>query len=261
MKKLAIVIVLAIVGGGAYMYFQKPEQFKEITSQVTNKVETLIAGSNWLKLEKYGKEFTKKGLEEADEKEGYVGNLKEKFTLNEFTDGDTGTLQLAQDGTEVHALYFSYSETADGDIVTISKEQWSHFFGDEVEFLESGQAEGEYAKGFWETKDGNINILIHRKDAELLPPVADMPEETQTAVSDFRELVKKKVSMEAQWEKLGEEKHFCFDGNRFKEIVSEMDSLKKQAEELTKKAKELMAKMPQAQVAIIRRELDGASFE
>ena len=261
MKKLAIVIVLAVVGGGAYMYFQKPEQFKEITSQVTNKVESLIAGSNWLKLKNYSKEFTKKGLEEIDEKEGYVGKLKEKFTINEFSDSDTGTLLLANDGAEAHALYFTYSETADGDIVKISKEQWAHFFEKEVEFLESGEAESEHAIGTWETVDGNINILIHRKDAEVLPPVKEMAEETQTAISQFTTLVKEKVDMEKRWVKLGDEKHFCFDSNRFKEIVSEMDGLKKHAEELTKKAKELMAKMPQAQVAIIRREFDGASFE
>ena len=261
MKKLGIVILLVIVGGGAYLYFQEPEKFKELTDQVTDQVENLIAGSNWMKLENYGKDFTKQGLSEGDEKEGYLGRIQEKLTLTAYNDSDTGTVLVANDGKDAVALYFTFSETADGDIVKISKEQWSHFFGKEVEFLENGEAEGEYAIGSWETKGGNINILIHHKDLELIPPVNEMPEDAQTAISTFRGIVKQKVDMEKRWDTLSDEKHFCFDANRFKEIVSEMDDLKKQAEELTKKAKELIGKMPQAQVALIRKELDGASFE
>lgn len=257
MKKFGVVILLALVGGGAYLYFQEPEKFKELT----DKVENLIAGANWLKLDQYGKDFTKKGLTQGDEKEGYLGRIQEKLTLNEYNDSETGSVLIANDGKDAVALYFTFSETADGDILKVSKEQWKHFFGKEVEFLDSGEAEGEYALGSWETKGGNITIFIHHKSLELIPTVDEMEPEVQTAVSDFRDVVKQKVSMEKRWEKLGDEKHFCFDANRFKEIVSEMDSLKKQSEELTKKAKELIGKIPQAQVALIRKELDGASFE
>ena len=257
MQKLGVLILLIVVGGGAYLYFQEPEKFKEIT----DKVETLIAGSNFLKLEQYGKDFNKLGLTEGDEKEGYVGRIQEKLTLTEFNDADTGTVLLASDGKDAVALEIAFSETADGDIVKVAKDQWKHFFGAEVEFLESGEAEGEYALGSWKTEGGNINVLIHAKSLELIPLVSDMEQDVQAAVAEFRSVVKKKVAMEKQWEKLGDEKHFCFDTKRFKEIVSEMDDLKKQAEELTKKAKELIGKMPQAQVALIRKELDGASFE
>jgi len=257
MKKIAVLIVLALAGGGAYLYFQEPEKFKEITSHVEN----LIAGSDWLKLKNYDKELTKQGLTDGGEKEGYISNLKEKFTLKSYKDSGDGELVLASGGTDAQAMKISYSETSEGGMVKISKEQWKHFFGKEVEFLESGEAESEHAMGNWDTKSGKTVIVIHRKNLEKLPPVEEMPKEVQSAIQELRSVVKEKVAMETKWKKLDDEKHFCFDQVRFKEIVSEMDSLKKQAEALTKKAKVIIPKIPEAQIVLIRKELDGASIE
>lgn len=261
MKKLALLIVIALIGGGAYLYFQEPEKFKEITDTVTDKVGKLIAGSDFQKLKNYEKDFAKSGLTEGEEKEGYVSNLKEQFILKEFTDDSDGVIKLANDGTDVNVMFISYPETSEGKMVQISKEQWKHFFEEEVEFLENGEKESEHANGKWKNVNGRTEIVIYKKDLELLPAVKEMPQEVQSAISEFRQLVKNKVSMEEKFQKLDDEKHFCFDENRFKEIVSEMDDLKKQAEALTKKAREVMAKIPQAQVAMIRKELDGASLE
>jgi len=261
MKKVIIFVVIAAIGGGAYMYFQEPEKFKELVDTAKDQVETLITGSDWQKLEKYGKEFSKKGLEEGEEKDGYLASLKDQFTIAEYTDSADGVLKLAHDGSNPQAMFISYPETSEGDMVAVSKEQWKHFFGEEVEFLEQGNAEAEHAHGNWKTVDGKTEITIYRPDLEKLPAVKEMPKEVQTAISEFRELVKEKVDMTAKYDKLDDEKQFCLDKTRFKEIVTEIDSLKKRAEEVTKKAKELMAKIPQAQVALIRKELDGASLE
>ena len=261
MKKVAIVIVLALVGGGAYLYFQKPDTFKEYTEKITDQVEKLIAGSDFEKLEKYGKEFTKRGLEEAEDKDEYIGNLADSYTTTNYLDPDGGRVILGNDGKDAQVLFFTFPETAEGIIVTLAKENWKHFFEEEQEFLESGDVESEYAIGSWKTADGKTEILIHRKDLEVLPAVEDMEQDVQKAISDFRGVVKTKVSMEEKWDELDDEKNFCFDKNRYNEIVSDMDDLKKQAEELTKKAKELIAKIPAAQVALIRKELDGASLE
>ena len=261
MKKVIIFIVIAAIGGAAYMFFQEREKFDELLETAKDQVDTLITGSDWQKLEKYAKDFKKKNLEEAEEKDAYIANLKEKFTVTEYKDAADGVLKLAHDGSQPQAMFISYPEASEGDIVAVSKEQWKHFFGEEVEFLEKGSAEGEHAEGSWATVNGNTEILINRKELEKLPEVKEMPKEVQTAISDFRTLVKEKVEMTAKYNELDDEKQFCLDKTRFKEIVSEIDSLKKRAEELTKKAKELMAKIPQAQVALIRKELDGASLE
>ena len=261
MKKIIIFVVIAAIGGGAYMFFQEREKFDELLETAKDQVDTIITGSDWQKLEKYGKDFSKKGLEEGEEKDGYMANFKEEFTIAEYRDASDGVLKLAHDGSVPQAMLISYSETSEGEMVTVSKEQWKHFFGEEVEFLEDGSAEAEHAEGSWKTVDGMIEIVINRAELEKLPAVKEMPKEVQTAISEFRGLIKEKVDMTAKYDKLDDEKQFCLDKTRFKEIVSEIDSLKKRAEEVTKKAKELMAKIPQAQIALIRKELDGASLE
>ncbi len=257
MKNFGIIIFLLLIGGGAYFYFQKPDTLKEMT----DKVSELAGGGNFKKFKTYKSEVEKDGLKEVKEEESLFADFKNKMILTEFSDNKGGNIKFANDGTDVELIAIIYPVNYKGKLVKFSKDLRKYFFQEEEEFKEKGAIEGKIANCEWSTTSGVLQIVIYRKELEKNSSVQELSKELQDAIDEFRQLVTEKVEMEAKFQALDDERHFCFDPERFKAIENEMAELKKKAQEMTIKAQELLTKIPEQHVAKVRSELDGTSLK
>jgi hypothetical protein len=254
MKKLVIIVVLGLIGGGVYLYMNP-----KALAKVQNEVNNLIAGTDWRDLKKYRQQFDKASLEEQEETEGYVSDFKDKMTQINFTDSDGGEVILAHTDDEPQAIILKFGSS--GDVATYAKSVWKDFFGKEASFSGEGKESSEFADGYFKTVDGKSVVEIFRKDLERLVPVAELPEEVKNAITSLKEIISEKVKMEKVWGELNDEKHHCFDQVRFKAITEQMEKMEATVAEMTATYKKAKTLIPHAQLVLIQEELDKGSIK
>ncbi len=257
MKKLAIIIVLALAGGGFYLYKYKPEVIEDIQSQV----EDMIGGSTWKEVKKFKADFKKAKFDEGDEKQGYIRDYKDELTQTFFTDDNGSKLTLLSIGDDAVGLIFSYSESAEEGIAKYAKKTWKGFMGEEASFSGEGSKTSEKAIGYWGVDEGRISFGLYKADLEKVPAVAELSAEVKDALNAIRGILEEKVKMEATWNQLDDERHHCFEKSRFEAIKAEMQALKEKAEKLTEEFKKNKELISQAQLVQLQKEIDEGSIK
>jgi len=251
MKKLAFILVLALGAGGFYIY-KNPDLRKQLEA----KANDLIAQSNWHKLDNYEKQLAKAKITESSEREGYVGNFSESFTIVTYKDDKGSELHLAISEDEVQIIQGVFKENSESAVVNFVSKEWKRFSGKEADFT-GATAEGENADCTSTVDKGMVTVTLARNELEKAKALDELPEETQENIAKFKEVLKKKLAMEKEFQALDDELHFCFDKARFSELENSISTLKKDAEALKESAHLLIAEIPQIQIKIIREELEG----
>jgi hypothetical protein len=257
MKKLGIVIVLAIIGGGAYIWFKKPE----LVEQIKGQVETMIAGQGWREMKNYREDFKKAKLKEAGEKDGFLKDFKEKMTQLTFEDGKGGEVTLVHLSSVPQALLLKFKSDSTSGVAGYAQSAWKQFFEGDADFSSSGKKSSEHAMAVWETNDGIVMLDIQKKDIEKLAPVEELPAEVKEAIAGIKSIITDKVKMEVDYVKLNDELNHCFDPVKFKELEKQLAEMKAKAVEMTDKYKELKKTIPHGQLVLIQKELDQGSIK
>ena len=255
MKNLIALIVLAAIGGGAYIYFYNPE----LKEQITSKVKEIITGSDFHKPEKYREELSKTGLEKTGEDLGFVGGFMDELDLISYRGSGSDRLILAYDEQATMIISCQFKEN-DSSLEDFISAEYQRMFGKEPDFSVDDSIESKYAIAEWANNEGFVRLSIYRLDIEKLPDESSLPEEEQQDIKAFRELAQEKAKMEKEYDALDDELHFCFDKVRFDEISTRMKELKMKADEMSKTAKDYVSKIDKARVMLIKQEVEGSTL-